>query len=69
MPDKLVLEYLIPVSYTHLDVYKRQEEAITEALAESAQGRGYVIDCAINADEMVHPMVNGGHHITEFLLS
>ena len=45
------------------------EEAITEALAESAQGRGYVIDCAINADEMVHPMVNGGHHITEFLLS
>ena len=39
------------------------------ALAESAQGRGYVIDCAINADEMVHPMVNGGHHITEFLLS
>ena len=24
---------------------------------------------AINADEMVHPMVNGGHHITEFLLS
>ena len=37
--------------------------------AESAQGRGYVIDCAINADEMVHPMVNGGHHITEFLLS
>ena len=44
-------------------------EALTEALAESAQGRGYVIDCAINADEMVHPMVNGGHHITEFLLS
>ena len=27
------------------------EEAITEALAESAQGRGYVIDCAINADD------------------
>ena len=44
-------------------------EALTEALAESAQGWGYVIDCAINADEMVHPMVNGGHHITEFLLS
>ena len=29
----------------------------------------HLIDCAINADEMVHPMVNGGHHITEFLLS
>ena len=32
------------------------------------KGRGYVIDCAIDADEMVHPMVGGGHHITEFML-
>ena len=45
------------------------DDAIREALDESARGRGYVIDCAIDADEMVHPMVNGGHHITEFLLS
>lgn len=45
------------------------EDAITEALRENEQGRGFVIECSIDADEMVHPMVNGGHHITEFLLS
>ena len=45
------------------------EDAITEALRENEQGRGFVIECTIDADEMVHPMVNGGHHITEFLLN
>ena len=45
------------------------EDAITEALRENEQGRGFVIECSIDADEMVHPMVNGGHHITEFLLN
>ena len=45
------------------------EDAITEALRENEQGRGIVIECSIDADEMVHPMVNGGHHITEFLLN
>ena len=44
------------------------EAAIREALEEGKKGRGYVIDCAIDADEMVHPMVGGGHHITEFML-
>ena len=44
------------------------EAAIREALEECKKGRGYVIDCAIDADEMVHPMVGGGHHITEFML-
>ena len=38
------------------------EDAITEALRENEQGRGFVIECSIDTDEMVHPMVNGGHH-------
>jgi len=44
------------------------DAAIEDALKEYEQGRGYVIDCIIDPDEMVRPMVNGGHHITEFLL-
>ncbi len=42
------------------------EAAISDALA---WGHGYVIDCAIDHDEMVRPMVGGGTHITQFMLS
>ena len=41
------------------------EEAIQEALH---CGHGYVIDCAIDMDEMVRPMVPGGGQITDFLV-
>ena len=41
------------------------EAAVKEALAS---GRGYVIDCAIEMDEMVRPMVPGGGRITHFLV-
>ena len=41
------------------------EEAIQEALDS---GHGYVIDCAIDMDEMVRPMVPGGGQITDFLV-
>jgi len=40
------------------------KEAIKEALE---WGHGYVIDCAIDIDEMVRPMVGGGSPITKFL--
>ena len=48
-------------------VTNRQEmkEAMEEALT---CGCGYVIDCMIDMDEMVRPMVPGGAHITDFLL-
>ena len=42
------------------------ESALTEALA---CGHGYVIDCAIDIDEKVRPMVAGGQDITSFLLA
>ena len=42
------------------------EDAIKEALEFS---HGYVVDCAIDMDEMVRPMVGGGSHITKFMLS
>ena len=41
------------------------ENALKEALA---CGHGYVIECAINMDEMVRPMVNGGSPIDKFLM-
>ena len=41
------------------------EAAIHEALE---WGHGYVVDCIIDTDEMVRPMVGGGQHITNFML-
>ena len=41
------------------------EEAIKDAVS---WGHGYVIDCAIDMDEMVKPMVAGGSHITKFIV-
>ena len=38
--------------------------AIEDALA---CGEGYVIDCTLDIDEMVRPMVSGGDHISHFL--
>ena len=40
-----------------------------QAMAEALKGdRGCVIDCMLDMDEMVRPMVAGGAHITNFLL-
>ena len=41
------------------------EDAFRQALEA---GRGCVIDCVLDMDEMVRPMVAGGAHITDFLL-
>ncbi len=41
------------------------ERALSEALERKG---GYVIDCAIDMDEMVRPMVGGGSHITDFIV-
>ena len=38
--------------------------AIEDAMAS---GKGCVIDCLIDIDEMVRPMVGGGSHITDFM--
>ena len=44
---------------------KELEAAITEAMEWK---HGYVIDCAIDQDEMVRPMVGGGSRITQFII-
>lgn len=44
-------------------------EGLEEALQEALHcGCGYVIDCAIDTDELVRPMVRAGTHITNFLI-
>lgn len=45
--------------------FQEMEEAMEEALSA---GCGYVIDCVLDMDEMVRPMVPGGGNITDFLL-
>ncbi|MBQ9896324.1 MAG: biosynthetic-type acetolactate synthase large subunit [Synergistaceae bacterium] len=42
------------------------ETALKSALASD---KGSVIDCVIDIDEMVRPMVSGGAHISDFLLA
>ncbi|MCF0228604.1 MAG: biosynthetic-type acetolactate synthase large subunit [Parasporobacterium sp.] len=42
------------------------EAAINDAMASK---KGCVIDCRIETDEMVRPMVGGGSHITDFIIS
>ncbi len=45
-------------------------DELSAALDEAVScGHGYVIDCAIDIDEMVRPMVGGGSQITDFMLT
>ena len=44
-------------------------EELKEAIHEALDwGHGYVVDCMIDTDEMVRPMVGGGQPITNFML-
>jgi acetolactate synthase-1/2/3 large subunit len=56
-------------AYGHKGRSVTNEQELSEALQEAlAWGHGYVIDCAIDTDEMVRPMVGGGSPITDFML-
>ena len=45
------------------------EDALRDAIKDALEyGHGYVIDCVIDTDEMVRPMVGGGSHITKFIV-
>ncbi len=45
-----------------------QEEFAAAFQAALDSGHAAVIDCVLDIDEMVHPMVNGGSPVTKFLL-
>ncbi len=65
-PDYVKLAEAYGLSGRRVTTVQDFEDALREALA---CGHGYVIDCAIDIDEKVRPMVNGGDHITKFLLN
>ncbi|MCD7753161.1 MAG: thiamine pyrophosphate-dependent enzyme, partial [Clostridiales bacterium] len=65
-PDYVKLAEAYGLSGRRVTTVQDFEDALKEALA---CGHGYVIDCAIDVDEKVRPMVNGGDHITKFLLN
>lgn len=45
------------------------EDELRVALKEAVKSKvGYVIDCVIDKDEMVRPMVGAGSDITDFLI-
>ena len=65
-PDFVKLAEAYGLSGKRVTKVEELEEALHEALS---CGHGYVIDCVINIDEKVRPMVGGGSHITDFMLN
>ncbi len=64
-PDFVKLSEAYGLSGKHVATVAELEEALKEALS---CGHGYVIDCAVEIDEMVRPMVPVGGKITQFLV-
>ena len=64
-PDFVKLAEAYGLRGKHVTNVAELEEAIHEALE---WGHGYVVDCIIDTDEMVRPMVGGGQPITNFML-
>ena len=65
-PDFVKLAEAYGLSGKRVTTVEDLEEALHEALS---CGHGYVIDCVIDMDEKVRPMVGGGSHITDFMLN
>ena len=65
-PDFVKLAEAYGLTGKRVTKVEELEEALHEALS---CGHGYVIDCVINMDEKVRPMVGGGSHITDFMLN
>lgn len=65
-PDFVKLAEAYGLKGSRVSNVEELEKAIKDALE---YGHGYIIDCAIDTDEMVRPMVSGGAHITQFILS
>lgn len=64
-PDFVKLAEAYGLKGKRVTCVEELEEALKEALV---CGCGYVIDCAIDTNEMVRPMVRAGTHITNFLI-
>ena len=65
-PDFVKLAEAYGLKGARVSTIEELEAAMDEAIA---WGHGYVIDCVIDTDEMVRPMVGGGSAITNFMLT
>lgn len=65
-PDFVKLAEAYGLSGKRVTSVEEFEAALKEALG---CGHGYVIDCVIDIDEKVRPMVGGGSHITDFIIA
>ena len=63
-PDFVKLAEAYGLQGRRVNNQKDLAEAIEEA---KSCGTGYIIDCVLDMDEMVRPMVGGGSHITDFM--
>ena len=63
-PDFVKLAEAYGLKGRRVNNQKDLEDAIKDAMES---GTGYVIDCMLDMDEMVRPMVGGGDHITNFM--
>ena len=64
-PDFVKLAEAYGLKGAHVSTVEELKAAIEEA---KEWGHGYVVDCLIDTDEMVRPMVGGGQPITNFML-
>ena len=64
-PDFVKLAEAYGLKGKRVSTVKELEEAITEA---REWGKGYVVDCLIDTDEMVRPMVAAANPITKFII-
>ncbi len=64
-PDFVALAQAYGLKGRRVSNVEQLEDAIRDALDF---GHGYVIDCTIQMDEMVRPMVGGGSPITKFII-
>ena len=68
-PDFVKLAEANGLQGARVNTVEELEVAIQAALEAQEKGQGTVIDCNIFEGELVRPMVNGGKHITEFLVN
>ena len=64
-PDFVKLAEAYGLKGKRVSTVQELEEAITEA---REWGKGYVVDCLIDTDEMVRPMVAAANPITKFII-
>lgn len=67
-PDFMKLADAYGLKGMQVDNLEKLEEALREAMECGKEGRGYIIECAIETNELVRPMVQNGCPITQFIV-